>query len=316
MPSSQSLLVLLWVFLHLTAQLVTDFKCLHRADKTDCSWIPRDPAVNLTLSYRWGKMYKGWVNIKQTTHLDRVPWCPTPSPPPLRPFSGRRRICGTSAETRQRLRECKRSYHHRGRDGCYLSPDFVFQDACVLLRSDASMRTFKPQGGLFRIHSADVKSTRWELCWRRWLSFPQRLTPQSCALALKVTRWTWAGPPRRCPRTAVGPTSCATANAMNARYFYWEFNPFMHHCNKRCPWEGKKNKTCYIFISDFVHLFAAQKCERFIPHGETRQIAYDRRCGYELRSRVTSGSYCRKVQSDFSAVVVHGKETSATCKSD
>nr|XP_057923121.1 interleukin-13 receptor subunit alpha-1-like isoform X2 [Doryrhamphus excisus] len=34
------------------AQLVKDFKCLLQADKMDCYWIPIDPFVNLTLSYR------------------------------------------------------------------------------------------------------------------------------------------------------------------------------------------------------------------------------------------------------------------------
>ncbi|XP_061768752.1 uncharacterized protein LOC133560328 [Nerophis ophidion] len=34
------------------AKLVADFKCLLQADEMDCSWIPVDPSVNLTLSYR------------------------------------------------------------------------------------------------------------------------------------------------------------------------------------------------------------------------------------------------------------------------
>ncbi|XP_051924069.1 uncharacterized protein LOC127602182 [Hippocampus zosterae] len=181
------------------AQLVTDFKCLYRADKTDCSWIPLDPAVNLTLSYR---------------------------------------ICDSSAETRQRLQECKQLYHHRGRDGCYLSPDFVFEDLCVLIRSNASMRTFKPPGVVdppkLRV---SVEGDKLDLNW----------TPPEVS---KDCSWTY------------------------------------ELCYSKCD--------------------GHEKCERFIPHGETRQIAYDRRCRYELRSRVTSGSYCRKMQSDFSAVVVHG----------
>ncbi|XP_061816343.1 interleukin-13 receptor subunit alpha-1-like [Nerophis lumbriciformis] len=34
------------------AKLVADFRCLLQADRMDCSWIPVDPSVNLTLSYR------------------------------------------------------------------------------------------------------------------------------------------------------------------------------------------------------------------------------------------------------------------------
>uniref|UniRef100_A0A3Q2XU48 Interleukin-13 receptor subunit alpha-1-like n=1 Tax=Hippocampus comes TaxID=109280 RepID=A0A3Q2XU48_HIPCM len=109
------------------AQLVTDFKCLYRADKTNCSWIPCDPAVNLTLSYR---------------------------------------ICGRSAESRQQLQECKQSYHHPGRHGCYLSADFVSKDVCMLLRSNASMRTFKLQGAVDppKLH-VSVEGDKLNLSW-------------------------------------------------------------------------------------------------------------------------------------------------------
>ncbi|XP_037116259.1 uncharacterized protein LOC119128161 isoform X1 [Syngnathus acus] len=88
------------------AQLVADFKCLHKAEMTDCSWLPRDTSVNLTLSYR---------------------------------------ICGSSPETIQSLKECERPYRNGARDGCYLSANFVAEDICMLLRSNASMQTFKPQ---------------------------------------------------------------------------------------------------------------------------------------------------------------------------
>uniref|UniRef100_A0A3Q3DCB9 Interleukin-13 receptor subunit alpha-1-like n=1 Tax=Hippocampus comes TaxID=109280 RepID=A0A3Q3DCB9_HIPCM len=180
------------------AQLVTDFKCLYRADKTNCSWIPCDPAVNLTLSYR---------------------------------------ICGRSAESRQQLQECKQSYHHPGRHGCYLSADFVSKDVCMLLRSNASMRTFKLQGAVDppKLH-VSVEGDKLNLSW----------TPPEVS------------------------NDCS-----------WTYTLCYSKCDER------------------------ETCKHFIPHGETRQIAYDRRCRYELRSQVTSGNYCRKMQSDFSAVVVH-----------
>lgn len=35
-----------------TAELVKDFKCLFEVNKLNCSWIPANPSLNLTVSYR------------------------------------------------------------------------------------------------------------------------------------------------------------------------------------------------------------------------------------------------------------------------
>ncbi|XP_061665234.1 interleukin-13 receptor subunit alpha-1 [Syngnathoides biaculeatus] len=53
-----------------------------------------------------------------------------------------------------------------------------------------------------------------------------------------------------------------------------------------------------------------QTCQSFVPNGETVQMAYDERCRYEFRYRVTSGEYCKRVQSD-TAVQVYGANAPA-----
>ncbi|XP_061525623.1 interleukin-13 receptor subunit alpha-1 [Phycodurus eques] len=181
------------------AQLVTDFKCLLRAEKTTCSWVPVDPSVNLTLSYR---------------------------------------ICGLSEETRRGLKECKRPYRQGFRNGCDLTPEFVNEDICMLVKSEASMSTFKPQLAVdLPSLRVSVEGDKFNLSW----------TPPEVG---KHCSWTY------------------------------------ELCYKQCDEQ--------------------EKCQSFVPNGETMQIAYDKRCRYGFRYRVTSGGYCKRVQSDFSAVEYHG----------
>ncbi|XP_061619123.1 uncharacterized protein LOC133472409 isoform X3 [Phyllopteryx taeniolatus] len=182
------------------AQLVTDFKCLLRAEKANCSWIPVDPSVNLTLSYR---------------------------------------VCGT-----QGLKECKQSYRHGIRNGCDLTSEFHNEDICMLVTSEASMRTFKPQLVVDppSLH-VDMEGDKFNLSW----------TPPEVG---KGCSWTY------------------------------------ELCYKQCDEQ--------------------KKCKSFVPNGKTMQMAYDQRCRYEFSSRVTSGKYCKRVQSDFSPVVERGANAPAS----
>ncbi|XP_077357365.1 interleukin-13 receptor subunit alpha-1-like [Festucalex cinctus] len=184
---------------HPPAQLMTDFKCFLRAKRMECSWIPSDRSVNLTLSYR---------------------------------------ICDSTAQINQSLEECDEPFRHGVRDGCHLSANFLFENICMLMRSNASTRTFRPEKAVDppKLHvneEGDKLNLRW--------------TPPEVAPAC---RWTY--------------------------------------------------KLCYSKCND------NETCQLFVPRGEPIQIAYDKSCRYVFRSRVTSGRYCSKVESDFSAVVAYG----------
>lgn len=68
------LAVMCWANLS-TAELVKDFKCVVDVNRLNCSWIPADPSLNLTVHYRWVDTFhetehenqKSWHNFKNLT---------------------------------------------------------------------------------------------------------------------------------------------------------------------------------------------------------------------------------------------------------
>ncbi|KAM9827576.1 interleukin-13 receptor subunit alpha-1 [Neosynchiropus ocellatus] len=83
-----------------------DFRCVIGISKTNCSWIPESPDLNLTLSYR---------------------------------------ICGESEDLLESLTECGERYSGGRRNGCYLSGSIYKEDICMLLRTTQGSRTFRPR---------------------------------------------------------------------------------------------------------------------------------------------------------------------------
>ncbi|XP_069578893.1 interleukin-13 receptor subunit alpha-1-like [Brachyistius frenatus] len=88
------------------AEVVKDFQCLLKSNETNCSWIPVDPSLNWTLSYR---------------------------------------SCGTTAEDIRSTKECDRPYRSGKRCGCFLKVDAIAKDICVCVKTEAGLNTFKPK---------------------------------------------------------------------------------------------------------------------------------------------------------------------------
>uniref|UniRef100_UPI0037E86034 interleukin-13 receptor subunit alpha-1-like n=1 Tax=Semicossyphus pulcher TaxID=241346 RepID=UPI0037E86034 len=89
-----------------SAQVVKGFKCVIHSEEADCSWIPVDRSLNLTLSYR---------------------------------------ICGRSAEHMKGLKVCDHLYINGTRMGCFLKVDATKGDIYILVETEAGMSTFKPK---------------------------------------------------------------------------------------------------------------------------------------------------------------------------
>lgn len=85
------------------AELVKDFKCYIESSGSNCSWIPLNPSVDIQLSYRY---------------------------------------CGNSKEDNG-LKSCDLQYSSGIRNGCFLEADPRMRDICVLLETQAGMKTFK-----------------------------------------------------------------------------------------------------------------------------------------------------------------------------
>lgn len=49
-----------WHLCLYTAELVKDFKCVMDVNRLNCSWIPTNPSLNLTVNYRW-EFQRPWV---------------------------------------------------------------------------------------------------------------------------------------------------------------------------------------------------------------------------------------------------------------
>lgn len=50
-----------WHLCLYTAELVKDFKCVMDVNKLNCSWIPANPSLNLTVNYRW-EFQRRWMH--------------------------------------------------------------------------------------------------------------------------------------------------------------------------------------------------------------------------------------------------------------
>ncbi|XP_028330888.1 uncharacterized protein LOC114480700 [Gouania willdenowi] len=91
----------------LRAELVKDFKCLINDDnQTICSWIPVDPSLHVTVSYRY---------------------------------------CGSLTEDIGSIKRCVPHSSSGGRNRCVMRADPSDRDVCVLVESDAKLETFKPK---------------------------------------------------------------------------------------------------------------------------------------------------------------------------
>ncbi|XP_053199903.1 interleukin-13 receptor subunit alpha-1-like [Scomber japonicus] len=86
------------------AELVKDFKCVIYPRKMNCSWIPVNPSLNLTVHYRFNEVKEGY----------KLP-----------------------------LKSCEELYSNGKRNGCYLKDAFTNQDIYMLVRSEAGQTTFK-----------------------------------------------------------------------------------------------------------------------------------------------------------------------------
>ncbi|KAM8747202.1 interleukin-13 receptor subunit alpha-1-like isoform 2-T2 [Acanthopagrus schlegelii] len=84
------------------AKVVKDFKCF--ADTKKCSWIPVNPSLNLTLSYR---------------------------------------MKGESEECIKSLQQCDQPYSLGERNGCHLNINNT-DNICILVETEAGMSTFEP----------------------------------------------------------------------------------------------------------------------------------------------------------------------------
>ncbi|KAM9335965.1 interleukin-13 receptor subunit alpha-1 [Symphorus nematophorus] len=87
------------------AELVKDFRCFIYPPRMDCSWIPVNQSLNLTLSYR---------------------------------------ICGHLEEDIKSIKKCDEPYVHGNRNGCYLNTSTVPENICILVETEAVMSTFTP----------------------------------------------------------------------------------------------------------------------------------------------------------------------------
>ncbi|XP_041821334.1 interleukin-13 receptor subunit alpha-1-like [Chelmon rostratus] len=87
------------------AEVVKDFLCVVYAHEMNCSWIPANRSLNLTLSYR---------------------------------------TCGYSEESVRGLKKCDQPYSSGERNGCNLHIDTSLDDFCILVETEAGMSTFKP----------------------------------------------------------------------------------------------------------------------------------------------------------------------------
>ncbi|XP_070786346.1 interleukin-13 receptor subunit alpha-1-like [Enoplosus armatus] len=86
------------------AQVVEDFKCFIYPEKMNCSWIPVNQSLDLTLSYR---------------------------------------VCGLYEQRVKGLKVCDQPYSSGKRNGCSLKAA-VHDDICILVETKAGMSTFRP----------------------------------------------------------------------------------------------------------------------------------------------------------------------------
>uniref|UniRef100_A0A3Q3X2D7 Type I cytokine receptor cytokine-binding domain-containing protein n=1 Tax=Mola mola TaxID=94237 RepID=A0A3Q3X2D7_MOLML len=87
-------------------ELVKDFKCVIYSNTLNCSWIPKNKSLNLTVSYR---------------------------------------NCGRLEESINGLKKCDQLYSSAERNGCIMHVGKNHEDTCIVVETVAAMSTFKPK---------------------------------------------------------------------------------------------------------------------------------------------------------------------------